>query len=194
MVSVRNLFIARIIHAPSDMGSLRDGIRKKTLSKFGPGGWRRKSRKIKAFWDNLERKITKLDVDWVNVRIYQDGLPQCGEEARIVREAAERGSRNFKLLKKLMEMGATVEGTEDPDLLKIEYDGIKSSMEPTPPANQAKRQYASRKHDLLRKRDKYIAKRINSTLKEGETGLLFLGAKHRLKMNLQNDIRIKNIR
>jgi len=42
----------------------------------------------------------------------------------------------------------------------------------------------------LRKRDKYIVKRINETLEHGETGILFIGAYHNIKNELSKSVRI----
>ena len=43
---------------------------------------------------------------------------------------------------------------------------------------------------MLKKRDRYIAGRINSTLGKGETGILFLGMLHSLKDLLDRDIHV----
>ena len=44
--------------------------------------------------------------------------------------------------------------------------------------------------EIILRRDRYIARRINETLREGETGLLFMGAIHRTSEMLPPDIRI----
>jgi hypothetical protein len=43
---------------------------------------------------------------------------------------------------------------------------------------------------LIRKRDQYIADRIEQTLQIGETGILFLGMLHALENQLHKDIRV----
>jgi hypothetical protein len=43
---------------------------------------------------------------------------------------------------------------------------------------------------LLKKRDRYIAGRINTTLGKGETGILFLGMFHSLQGLLDRNIRV----
>jgi len=43
---------------------------------------------------------------------------------------------------------------------------------------------------LLKRRDQYIARRINDTLLAGETGLIFLGMLHSVRSWLDKDIRI----
>jgi hypothetical protein len=134
-----------------------------------------------------------MDLDWSRVRIYQDGLPVCGHEAQIVRELAAAGSLNHQLLLELVERGATLMGTEDPQLLLCEYEaqrrrlGTVNSNEParTPPGDTAA--------DLLRSRDSFIARRIAETLPEGETGLLFIGAAHRLDALKSSGMSVKTL-
>jgi hypothetical protein len=46
------------------------------------------------------------------------------------------------------------------------------------------------KNRLLKKRDEYISKRIDMTLKDDEIGILFLGAYHNIKNRLPADIQI----
>lgn len=50
------------------------------------------------------------------------------------------------------------------------------------------------KNRLLNKRDKFIAKRINETLNQGERGIIFIGAYHNIKKRLPKDIRIIEIK
>lgn len=49
----------------------------------------------------------------------------CGEEEKIGKDLANSGSRNHKLLVRLIEKGATLMGTEAPELLVEEYESYK---------------------------------------------------------------------
>ena len=46
---------------------------------------------------------------------------------------------------------------------------------------------------VLKARDSFIAERIATTLQEGEVGLLFLGALHRLDALRSTDIRVETL-
>ena len=74
-------------------------------------------------------------------------------------------------------------GTEDPALLIKEYQLIK---------NAATRKGAEKGTDgrsnYLAERDVFIANRIDTTLKDGETGILFLGMLHKVDEKLPSDI------
>jgi hypothetical protein len=54
--------------------------------------------------------------------------------------------------------------------------------------------YKLTKKTLLRQRDEYIAQRIDQSLDESETGILFIGAYHHVKPRLPRDIYIKEIK
>jgi hypothetical protein len=79
-------------------------------------------------------------------------------------------------------------GTEDPQLLIREYQLQRrrlgaASHDPLPPASHQQDAQPASDDDaaaILAARDRFIAQRIAATLPDGQTGLLFLGAAHRL--------------
>jgi SOS response regulatory protein OraA/RecX len=112
---------------------------------------------------------------------------------RIVRETAEKGSKNYQILCKLMDRGARIEATESPELLREEYSHIKAILEAKTDKEktEAGAGYDQVKDRLMENRDTFIAKTISSTLKDGETGLLFIGASHNVIPKIAKDIEIK---
>jgi hypothetical protein len=193
---MRKLILIRIVHTTTDMGSMGEGLVKEGMAKVGREKWLENQKKIEKFWDDLEKEIDGLDLDYSRTRIYQDGLP-CGGELglRIVRETADKGSRNYQIVRKLIERGATVEATESPELLRKEYEHIKALITARTPEEKADaaRRYELIKDELIRQRDAYIAKAIDISLKDDETGLLFIGAVHNIIPNLAKDIEIKSL-
>ncbi len=191
---MRKLIVIRIVHAPSDMGSMKDGLEKEGIAKLGRQRWEENQRKIAIFWDEVERDVDALGIDTEKLRIYQDGLPCSGALGeRIVRETAERGSRNYQIIMKLMDRGAKIEATESPELLRKEYDYIKAFLEAKTGAERAEalKRYDQAKDKLMEDRDAFIAQSINSTLMNGETGLLFIGASHNVVPKIAKNIDVK---
>ena len=91
------------------------------------------------------------------------------------------GGPNYRILLKLAERGAALEGTEDPDLLRTEYELIMKTAGHAPAtelAGPSEGAHAAQFQELLDLRDRFIARRIDATLLEGEVGILFLGALH----------------
>ena len=126
------------------------------------------------------------------LRLYQDGLPACGREDVIVRDLALRDSVNHQILVDLMEKGASLTGTEAPELLVKEYELARKTLSSKKPPRNSVRDlnFARESRRLLEERDAYIARRIDETLEEGETGLIFLGMLHSLDKSLPADIRL----
>lgn len=192
MELIRNLVYIPIVHTEKDMGTLASQMKETFVSEFGEEGWQEHWDAIHQMWDGLKAKIRQLKLDYSKVRLYQDGLPTCGFEEKIVRDIAQKGSKNHQLLIWLVEQGATLEGTEDPNLLIQEYSYIKKMLTAKTDSEKqdAIEEYESAAKELLAKRDQFICKRIEETLKDGETGLLFLGMLHGVDEVLSKEIKV----
>jgi hypothetical protein len=193
---MRKLIVIRIVHAPSDMGSASGALEKAGISTLGRQRWldNQKKKKIENFWLELEAEVDGLGLDMEKLRIYQDGLPCAGALGeRIVRETAAKGSKNYQIVQKLMDLGAKIEATESADLLRQEYGYIKALLEAKTNEERqiAEERYNQVKDKLLEERDLFIARAIEATLEEGETGLLFIGASHNVLPKIAGDIEVK---
>jgi len=188
------LIVIRIVHTPFDMGSVREDLVKEGVARMGRQRWEENQRRIEQFWNEVETEVDLLGLDSKGLHIYQDGLPCAGALGeRIVRETAAKGSRNYQIVQKLMDQGARIEATESPTLLRQEYDYIKAFMEAKSDVErrEAEASYNSVKDKLLEERDAFIAGSIDTTLGDGETGLLFIGASHDVIPKLPKDIEVK---
>ncbi len=124
---MRRLVHIPVIHSHADMGSAAEEVRRAYIERGGEDAWERSRRAIAELWDAIERAVDSLDLDYRKVRLYQDGLAVCGLEEKIVRDLAAEGGANYRILLKLVECGAALEGTEDPDLLRTEFELIANS-------------------------------------------------------------------
>jgi hypothetical protein len=188
----RTLLYFPIIHTQEDMGTLGKPIRQSTIHTLGKRGTRQKAKVIDRMWAEIERKIDSLDLSYEKVRLYQDGLPVCGREVQIVTELAESGGNNHRLLLRLMDKGAAIMGTESLELLMEEYALVKGIWSIPEPSKRSRFETARKAafDSLLKRRDQFIAARINDTLTSGETGILFLGMLHAVNDKLGKDIRV----
>jgi hypothetical protein len=185
----RTLVYIPIIHTAADMGTLAPSIRGKKLSLLGRQGLARNAAMVEKMWREIEGVASRLPVAPGTVRIYQDGLPICRHEQEIVSELAGSGSRNHRLLLQLQSRGARVMGTESPELLVEEYQLARAALAPGATVADDSQQQ-QRRDSILERRDRFIADRINVTLGDGETGILFLGMLHSLAQFLDSDIRV----
>lgn len=188
----RQLIYIPILHTQHDMGSLSAAAKKVYTEKLGKKLWQHHVRAIDEMWAGIKKQIVRLKLPYKKICIYQDGLPVCGREKGIVKELAGKGGPNYLILRWLMDRGAAVVGTEDPQLLIEEYHYIKQILAAR--NNGQKKEWVERYEkaapELLKKRDIYIRDRINKTLPPGGTGLLFMGLLHRVDELLPADIRV----
>ncbi len=173
------------------MGSAGNMVRRAYVDRTGENAWEKSRLAIADFWDAIETAMDSLRLDYRKARLYQDGLPACGLEEKIVRDLAMQGVPNYRILLKLMERGATLEGTEDPDLLRTEYELIMSTAAGATDAGRS--EGAARLRDLLDQRDRFIARRIDATLAPEDIGILFLGALHRAVQKLPGSIQVVSL-
>ena len=183
----RRLVYIPIIHTMADMGSIGASIRGRKLSSLGRQGLMRQAAVVDKMWEKIESVAASLPLVQGTVRVYQDGLPVCGHERQIVADLAGAGNRNHRLLMELEARGATLMGTESPNLLVEEYQLATAAFASGAAVRTDIRQRELR-DALLEKRDRFIADRINRTLGAGESGILFLGMLHEAAKYLDSGI------
>ena len=94
----------------------------------GKTSWNQREDVVQALWTDIRANLDALQLDAAKTRIYQDGLPICGFEERIVRELAKAGSSNHQLILRWLDQGAVLMGTEDAQLLMEEYEMQKQRL------------------------------------------------------------------
>jgi len=191
----RSLLWVPIVHSPEDMGGLGASVRNNYLRRRGRSQWVAYLKRVDPFWKEIQRMIHELGLDWPRVRLFQDGLPVCDHATTIVRELAEKGSANHRLLVDLIERGAKLTGTETPQLLIQEYElNRRIAHDPPSVRGRARLELERQARQLLDERDAFIAARIAATLQPNEQGLIFLGMLHSLEGRLPRDIKVSTLR
>ncbi len=173
MTSLRRLSVIPILHAAADLGSFAPKIQASRASQSCV--------QIDQIWSQVRNLVLELEFDYTRLRLYQDSLPICGFEHKIVSDLALQGSANFRLLAELMDRGAQLVGTESPQLLLQELEWVRSPHLAT----------AERLRELTLERDRFIADRIDRTLAAGEEGLVFMGMLHDLAPYLSETIALR---
>ncbi|WP_224249740.1 hypothetical protein [Hyalangium gracile] len=192
---MRTLIHVPILHSEVDLGSLAEELRRRFQESFGASAWSKRVASVDSMWNSLRTTLLELPIPWEKTRLYQDGLPVCDRERDIVQVLASKGSQNHRLLLELMERGATLMGTESPELLVKEYRRGQQLVEAArqSPSETDVRNFKNEGEALLRERDRFIARRIGSTLRDDETGLLFLGLLHRVDDFLDPNIAFRHL-
>jgi hypothetical protein len=192
---VRALIYVPVVHSEVDLGTMAGELRRQFEEVFGADEWTRRFASVDAMWEGLRTKLSALPIAWSSTRLYQDGLPVCDHEHAIVHDLSAQGSRNHQLLLQLMERGATLMGTERPDLMVKEYRRIQRLVQAARDrASDAVAEEIKREGELiLAERDAFVAHRIDTTLEEGETGILFLGLLHRVDELLDERFEVRHL-
>lgn len=189
------LLIIPVVHSEAEMGSLRNDISEIIDDAFGREKRDKHRKDVFTFWENLKKLLEKSleNIDMANIRIYQDGIPVGGELGiKLVEEGAKDGILNHQIVLSLIRRGAILEKTEDPRLLKEEYEilkemiGAKTSIE----REKLAEKYKKRLYQLTEERDRYIAGRIKESLGEGELGVLFIGTTHDIASYIPSEINV----
>jgi hypothetical protein len=192
---MRMLIYVPIIHTSADLGSIAEDVTKRGIKSLGEEIWTKHRKTVEGFWNAISDYFDSLDVK--GMRIYQDGMVGEGEVGKkIVEDTAKAGSKNYQLVAKLLERGAVLVKTEDFKLVKQEYDRLLAIVRAKSTIRKvmAFLKYKLIKTMLLNKRDVFIAKRIDETLRLGEKGILFIGAFHKIKNRLPENIQVREIK
>jgi len=193
---MRKLIYVPIIHMSADMGSIAKQVDKRGIAGFGEEFWKGHRETISGFWDVISHYFDYIDMDTRNrkkMKIYQDGMIAEREVVqKIVEEGIKSGSKNYELVLRLLKRGAILVKTEEFKMVKEELDRLLAITKAKSTSKKlfAFIKYRLIKNRLLSKRDEFISRRIDETLNQDETGILFLGAYHNIKKRLPKDIQI----
>ena len=194
-METRKLYLVPIIHTPSDMGSITPILSERSSDVLGKELWAEHQKTISNFWYSLSVFFSSLQID--DLKIYQDGMVAEGEEGlRIVNEGVRLGSVNYQIVSSLIRRGAVLIRTEDATLVQKEYSYIKklTAAKSTLEKETTALRYRLIQRKLLENRDNFITKMIEGTLKEGDTGVLFIGAYHEVLSKLPTDIHVVQVK
>lgn len=189
---MRKLIYVPVIHTEADMGSVAEPLKKEYIQRYGPKKWDEHTSAIDSMWRGIRQRIFNLGLDYNRTKIYQDGLPVCNKELAIVSDLAQAGNENYKIILELVQRGAKLIGTEDPEFLLEEYRYIKAvtKINNLEEKEEAIKKYEKKAREILKKRDEYIANSISKTLMERETGILFIGMRHKVDEKLPKDVEV----
>jgi len=192
---MRTLILVPVIHTSADLGSLAKEVTGRGIAVLGEEAWEKHTAVVEKFWNKISDYFNSIDVS--GMKIYQDGMIAEGEIGqKIVEESAKAGSRNYELVSRLLKRGAILVKTEDFKLVKEERDLLVALTQAKSMTHKliAFIKYKLVKDKLLNKRDEFIAKRIDESLAQEATGVLFIGAYHNIEKWLPGSIRVREIK
>jgi len=179
------------------MGSMAAELTRKSIDEFGKEFWETHVDTVNKYWEIISQYCDTIDFGDKAVKIYQDGMVADGEIAlKIMEDSIKAGSKNYEIISRLVKRGAIIVQTEDLSLVKKELEMLKSIPSSGALIMKVIRiiRFKISRHKLLVQRDNFIAKSIDVTLAPNETGILFIGAYHRVLDKLPKDIVVKEVK
>lgn len=192
---MRTLIYVPIIHTSADLGSMAKDVTKRAVAALGEEIWTKHRNTVEGFWDAISNYFDSIDVK--DMKIYQDGMVADGQVGKkIVEETSKAGSKNHQLLLKLLERGAVLAKTEDLKIVTQEYNRLLAITQAKSIVQKiiALVKYRLTRKRLLKKRDLFIAERIDESLGPEEKGIIFIGAFHKIKEKLPKNIQVTELK
>ena len=131
------------------------------------------------YWDQMQSQVASLESKLGEIKhIYHETIPKEGEEG--LKHLEEVDQRSLQFIQTKCQTGATLEATEDEELLGETLDLQRCLMLPF-----SSDKVALKLQDWFTssnsKRYEHISNRIDETLGEEEVGLLFISERHQVQ-------------
>jgi len=127
---------------------------------------------VEAQMENLELKLGKIN------KIYHELVANGSEEG--INNIKELNNKSYQIAKNRLDKGAQIEATEESELLTESMDWSRCLTTGLQNPNVFTRVYELYM-EASKKRNEYIARQIDETLKVDETGILFMREGHQVQ-------------
>jgi hypothetical protein len=135
--------------------------------------------KFNRYWNEVENQLSALELKLGKLdRIYHELMPAGGEDG--IKAIKELNEKSQEIIKNRLDKKAQLEATEESELLTELLDWGRCLAVGLQNQNVFTRIYESYT-EVSRKRNEYIARRIDETLKANEIGVLFMREGHQIQ-------------
>ena len=142
---------------------------------------------ISRYWDQVEEHVKKMEKAGKVNKIYHEAIYSTGEDG--ISEIEKLNEESYKLVKSKCEKGAELQSLEDKDLFYEFMDWRRCMIIPFN-SEKVFSKVLEFYRDTSKRRYEHIAKRIDETLEEGETGMLIMNEEDRSNIQFLSDIEI----
>lgn len=135
--------------------------------------------KVNRYWDQVEGHVTNLEVQLGSVnKVYHELVPVGGEDG--AKAIEELNKRAYQIAKARLEKGAELQPLEDAELLTEFMDWGKCLATGLQSQKAITRVYEFYS-EAQKRRNEYMAKKIDETLKDSETGIVLMREGHQVQ-------------
>ena len=135
--------------------------------------------KYNKYWEQVEKQITELIAKLGEVnRVYHELVASAGDEGlKAVKDLSER---SHNMIKSCLAKKVQIEAAEDVDILTEFMDWSRCLLIGLQNPRVVSKVYESYT-EIGKKRNEYIARKIDETLKENEIGILLMRENHQVQ-------------
>ncbi len=135
--------------------------------------------KFNKYWEQVEKQIAELEAKLgVIKRIYHELVPAVGDDG--IKAVEELCDRSCKIVRECLEKGAQLEAVEGSDELTEFMDWSRCLMIGLQNQKVIGKVYEAYL-EAAKKRNEYIAAKIDETLQKDETGILIMRENHQVQ-------------
>jgi len=135
--------------------------------------------KINRYWNQVEEQVTNLEIKLGKVsKVYHELVPMGGEEG--VKGIEDLNKGGYGIAKRRLDKGAELQPIEEGELL-AEFMDWNRCMAVGLHSQKAITVVYESYIQVHKKRNTHIAKQIDETLKDGETGILLMREGHQIQ-------------
>jgi hypothetical protein len=142
--------------------------------------------KYNRYWEQVDSQIAGLEIKLGPIKyIFHELVPEAGEEA--IKTIKQLKVNSLQIIESRREKGALLEAMEDEETLAELMDWSRCLAV----GLQSQKAYASVYEfytEANKKRNEFISKKINETLKENESAIVIMGENHHVQF--PSDMRI----
>jgi hypothetical protein len=142
---------------------------------------------INLYWNQVEEHVSKMEKAGKVIKIYHEAIYSAGEDG--MSELEKLNEESYKLVKSKCEEGAELQALEDKELFYEFMDWRRCMIVPFN-SEKVFTKVLEFYRDASKRRYEHIAKRIDETLEEGETGMLIMNEEDRSNIQFPTDIEI----
>lgn len=135
--------------------------------------------KFNKYWEQVAKQIAELESKLGRVnRVYHELIPDAGEAgSKAIKELSDK---SHKIIQACLDKGAQLEAVEEGDLLTEFMDWSRCLIVGLQNQRVLSKVYESYL-ETGKKRNEYIAAKIEETLKKDEIGILFMRENHQVQ-------------
>jgi len=190
---MRTLIYVPIVPSLEEMGSLENESKCKSRASDGDNYWQMYTNTVNGYWNAIGSYFENISCYIPGAKIYLDALFFGGNTSfKFLDQGIKSGNKKSEIVSKLIDQGAILVKTEEFKMSKdedIEFQNTLISKSIIQRLILRLRRRFS-KSIYLKKRDLYVAKTIDETLNQKDTGILFIGVYNKVMNRLAKDITI----